>query len=117
LKITQYSHCTSTIATMASGTSEPIAIAARKGHVHLLEILEPVYERHVPLDVLVRIEWHFHEVICSRADRLVLDEALRLPELEPLLELKEPTIYFPVPGMYGGFSYTLEADGGRKRAP
>jgi hypothetical protein len=69
----------------------------------------------VSLDELGLIEWHFHEVICGRADQLVLDEQLRLPELEPLLELEMPTVYFPVPGMYGGFLYTLEAEGANPR--
>jgi hypothetical protein len=41
-----------------------------------------------------------------RAAQLVFEEALRLPELEPLLELETPSVYFAVPGMYGGFSYT-----------
>lgn len=33
------------------------------------------------------------------------EHALRLPELEPLLELASPHTRFPVSGMYGGFSY------------
>lgn len=37
--------------------------------------------------------------------RITVD--LRLPELEPLQELERPTMWFPVPGMYGGFSYEL----------
>jgi hypothetical protein len=37
---------------------------------------------------------------------------LRLPELEPLLELDRPAMWFPVPGMYGGFSYELSAISG-----
>jgi len=36
---------------------------------------------------------------------------LRLPELEVLLELDRPQMWFPVPGMYGGFSYWLESTG------
>ena len=89
----------------------PVDIAQRRGHVHLLEALEPVYRHHVPLDVLARIERHLNEVIRGRAAQMVAEEALRLPELEPLLELELPTIYLLVPGMYGGFHYTLEADG------
>ncbi|GDX83357.1 hypothetical protein LBMAG42_51680 [Deltaproteobacteria bacterium] len=33
---------------------------------------------------------------------------LRLPDLEPLLEMDEPRMWFPVPGMYGGFSFRLD---------
>ena len=42
---------------------------------------------------------------------LVQEHALRLPELEPLLELSRPQMWFEVPGMYGGFSYHLESAG------
>jgi len=31
-----------------------------------------------------------------------------LPELEPLLELDEPRTWFAIPGMYGGFAFSLE---------
>ena len=44
----------------------------------------------------------------KRADRLVREHALRLPELEPLLEMPELRLWFPVPGMYGGFHYRLD---------
>jgi hypothetical protein len=61
--------------------------------------------------VLLKIQAHFHAVIRDRIDRQLPDHGLRLPELEPLLELDRPHMWFPVPGMYGGFSYWLEADG------
>ena len=44
-------------------------------------------------------------------ERLIEEHGLRLPELEPLLELARPKMWFAVPGMYGGFSYRLEVDG------
>ena len=34
-----------------------------------------------------------------------------MPELEPLLEFDDIRVWFAVPGMYGGFSYRLEAAG------
>ncbi len=92
-------------------------VAVRKGHSHLFEILTPVLQRQVPAGVLLKIQHHFHEVICGRADELVREHALRLPELEPLLELPAPpepetlTMWFPVPGMYGGFAFDLVAEG------
>jgi hypothetical protein len=89
----------------------PVDIAARKGRTHLLEVLEPVYRRRVPAGTLAKLQAHLHEVIRGRVDDLVRAEALRLPELEPLLELANPCVYFPVPGMYGGFEYTLQAAG------
>lgn len=89
----------------------PVDVAVRMGQVHLLGDLEPVYKHKVPLGVLLKIQSHFHEVIRGRADALVKQHALRLPELEPLLELDQPEIWFSVPGMYGGFSYRLESAG------
>ena len=65
----------------------------------------------VPIDVLLKIQVLFHEVIRGRIDRELPNHGLRLPELEPLLELDRPHMWFPVPGMYGGFSYRLESSG------
>jgi hypothetical protein len=91
----------------------PVDVAKRTGHAHLSPLLEPVYRRRVPTGVLRKIQEYFHEVIHRRADELVRDHALRLPELEPLLELEEPVMWFAVPGMYGGFSYRLEGAGAK----
>ena len=89
----------------------PIDIADRRGHRHLLGALAPVYKHPVPLGVLLKTQIHFHTVIRGRAERLIEEHGLRLPELEPLLELDTPKVWFAVPGMYGGFSYRLEAGG------
>ena len=98
--------------TLQSSRGErPVDVAERKGHSQLREGLEPVLNRQVPIGVLLRIQSHFHEVIRSRAERLVVEHALRLPELEPLLELERPEMWFAVPGMYGGFRYRLESAG------
>jgi len=89
----------------------PVDVAERQGHRHLLGVLAPEYKHHVPLGVLLRVQAHFHAVIRGRAERLVQEHGLRLPELEPLLELDRPHMWFPVPGMHGGFSYRLEVAG------
>lgn len=89
----------------------PVDVARRLGRESLLPLLEPVYRREVPGGVLLQIQSHFHAVIRERAAKLVEEHALRLPELEPLLEVDEPSMWFPVPGMYGGFSYWLEETG------
>jgi hypothetical protein len=67
--------------------------------------------RQIPEETLRAIERHFHAVIRERAAELVDRHGVPLPELAPLLESGEPKAWFPVPGMYGGFSYWLEGDG------
>lgn len=89
----------------------PVDVAERSGHHNLRHTLEPVFKHRVPLGVLLKIQSHFHDVIRGRASDFVKEHALRLPELEPLLELETPKVWFAVPGMYGGFSYSLESFG------
>jgi hypothetical protein len=89
----------------------PVDVADRCGHKHLFKVLTPEHKHHVPIGVLLKIQAHFHAVIRGRIDRALPNHELRLPELEPLLELDRPEIWFPVPGMYGGFSYRLESTG------
>ena len=93
----------------------PVDVAARKGRTHLLRALEPVLLHVVPADTLARIQVNFHDVIRGRADEQVREHQLRLPELEPLLEIPQAPVWFAVPGMYGGFRYELEAAGERSR--
>jgi hypothetical protein len=87
-----------------------VDIAERQRHRHLLEVLAPSPRQRVPPGVLRKIQGHFHAVIRGRAEDLVREHALRLPDLEPLLELEPAKMWFPVPGMYGGFSYHLGSD-------
>jgi hypothetical protein len=89
----------------------PMDIAQKRGHQHLSGLLAPEYKHEVPVDVLAQVQVHFHSVILGRAERLVQKHELRLPELEPLLELEEPEMWFPVPGMCGGFGYRLDCTG------
>ena len=88
-----------------------IDVAQRRGHTHLFRLLEPVIKHRVPMGVLLKVQSNFHGVIRGRVDELVQQHQLRLPELEPLLELDAAEMWFPVPGMYGGFSYHLETFG------
>lgn len=83
----------------------------RLGHHHLEDALAPEVCREVPRRLLEELEAHFHEVIMGRVEGLIDQYRLRLPPLEPLLELKDPEMWFPVPGMYGGFHYRLEHAG------
>ncbi|MFI7677736.1 hypothetical protein [Actinophytocola sp. NPDC049390] len=86
----------------------PLDIALRGGRTHLTGPLLPVIHRPVPTDVLRALQSHLHGVIRGRAADLVDEQRLRLPELDVLTELETPEMWFPVPGMYGGFRYALE---------
>lgn len=88
-----------------------VDIAKKNGYRGLVDLLEVVYKIHIPDVVLQKIQANFHEVILGRAGDLVQKFGLRLPELEPLLELEQPQMWFPIPGMYGGFSYWLDVEG------
>ena len=90
-----------------------IDVAMRLNHERLASVLQPVRLSHVPFGVLQKIQTHFHAVILGRAADLVRDGHLRLPEIGQLLEthIDAEPIWFAIPGMYGGFSYRLAADG------
>ncbi|VWB41693.1 ankyrin repeat domain-containing protein [Burkholderia lata] len=92
--------------------ARPVDLAERRGHRPLVDLLTPQPRRFVPDETLSDIQRHFHDMIRGRIAHLRVD-ALRLPELEPLLELDAQTerVWFAVPGMYGGFGYTLRNDG------
>ena len=89
----------------------PVDVADRRDHRHLCQALTPVFLRQVPTGILLKLQAQFHSVIRGRIDEPFPEHKLRLPELEPLLELRLPKMWFPVPGMYGGFSYQLIGDG------
>lgn len=65
----------------------------------------------MPLGVLLKIQSYFHDVNRGRAEQMIAEHGLRLPELDPLLELDEPHRWFTIPDMYGGFSFWLESAG------
>ncbi len=88
-----------------------VDVAKRRGCHCLVQLLEPVYKTHISHTTLQKIQANFHEIILNRAGDLVQKSRLRLPELEPLLELEQPRMWFPIPGMYGGFSYWLDGEG------
>ena len=88
----------------------PADIARRRGHWRVIPMLMPVYRRRrLTLDVLRRMQRNLHAVI--REHRPGRAPCLRLPEVEPLLEMGHERVYFEVPGMFGGFEYWLEDDG------
>ncbi len=89
----------------------PVDVAERRGHLHLMEPLTPVLKHKVPPGVLRKIQQHFHAVIRHRMEEFRCDAQITLPVLEPLLELPNPKMWCPVPGMYGSFVYWLSTTG------
>jgi hypothetical protein len=93
----------------------PVDLARRGKHAHLVGVLEPPRRIEVPPESLRRIQVYFHAVIRARVQHLVDEHSLRLPELEVLLELDEPRMWFPVPDAHGRYEFWLEPDGSETR--
>jgi hypothetical protein len=66
----------------------PLEVAHQRGASNLARYLIPPYQREIPR--LEAIQHRFHELIREHAGNLVREHSLRLPELEPLLELTFP---------------------------
>jgi len=89
----------------------PIDIARSKGYNHLLRILQPVIlHRNISEGDLDKIQAHLYTAIREVAGDLIEKNEMDLPQLSVLLELENPHIWFPIPGMYGGFNINLEND-------
>ena len=84
-------------------------IARKSGHTHLLEVLTPTPSLSFAPDKLAKVEAGVHQVIRERQGVAPLLErtAMRLPPLELLTETPGNALWFPVPGMYGGFHLQL----------
>ncbi len=92
----------------------PVDVAVRTGHKNLEKLLEPRLVRSVLKESLMPLRAYLHGVIRARAERLVEEHALRLPEVEPLLEYRTPSMWFAVPGMHGGFRLHFEKGRGKQ---
>lgn len=93
-----------------AGGDLPAEIARRRGHAHLLALLEPRQLVDLLAEELSEIQHRFHAVIRGRAGELVDEHRLRLPDLAVLTECEPPAAWFAVPGMHGGFKFQLEPD-------
>lgn len=91
----------------------PVDVARKRNHSHLVDLLEPQYRRQVPLGMLLKMQEHLHASIRAwdNLGRKLDEFGMRLPQLEPLLEVGEETFRFPVDFWSGSFRYELAADG------
>jgi hypothetical protein len=88
-------------------------VAAKRNHGHLLGILQPEYKRHVPIGILLNMQQHFHVALADwdNLHRTFEKYALRLPQLEPMLEVDRVKFRFEIEHWSGGFTYELAEDG------
>lgn len=93
----------------AGNGRRPVDIARQHGHDHLLDVLEPAPLRKVDEDVLGRLDLHLAAVVEGRI-RPQLDAQLRHPQSEVLTEVEGHMLWYPIPGMYGGFRVELRED-------
>lgn len=89
----------------------PVDLLVPGADQELQAALEPTFRHKVPSETLERLQRQLHRLMNERADFLIQEHKLRLPQLSALLELEEPTMWCPVPGMYGGFRVRLKRDG------
>lgn len=91
----------------ASG-ERPCDIALSKGHLEIARILKPA--KHLPFSEsqILLIQENLHEVINHRAEKLLQKEPLRLPEISVIFDLPSRELWFPIYGMYGGFSLRFD---------
>lgn len=92
-----------------TGGDRAVDIARQRGHQHLLEVLQPAPLMTVSSEKLTLIEGYLHQVIRERdgVQELLEQSRMRLPPLEALTEIPGHHLWFPVPGMYGGFHIRL----------
>lgn len=81
-------------------------IARDKGHRHLVDILTPKTPPRDDLAVIDSLDLQLAELVESRI-RPQLDIELRHPACSVLTEIPSRSLWYPVPGMYGGFSIQL----------
>jgi hypothetical protein len=89
----------------------PVDLLGTAADEELEVALEPSFKHSVPAEALEQLQVQLHRLIHERADSLIEEHQLRLPQLSALLEIEEPTMWCPIPGMYGGFRVTLMRGG------
>ena len=72
----------------------------------LIEVPKEILEKDAEIK---KLESGLHKVILGRADNLVTRNGQKLPQVAFLYEFGD--VWYPVPGMYGGFNVSKHADG------
>jgi hypothetical protein len=96
-----------------SSGERPVDIARKKGFDGCADLLEP--EVRCPADPLqlASIQELFHGLVRAVSLKYRIAMLLRLPELSVLTEFDDLRLWFPIPGMYGGFNIWLEPGNGQ----
>lgn len=81
-------------------------VAERRGHDGLVPFLSPRAVTRARAETLPLLDAHLQEVVGSRL-RGRLDVRLRPVVTSVLTEWADEPLWFPIPGMYGGFSVRL----------
>ncbi len=89
----------------------PLETARRATSRHLLEVLQPAPVHQVSEVQIAKLEAQLRNVVLGRTDDLVEQNQIEFPPLCLLLERESPMIWFPIPGMYGGFRIELRRAG------
>lgn len=97
-----------------AGHPKDVAAQQRKSLVLRTRYLKPPPSPLAPRDVRA-LNWHLADVIDSRIRGVLYDgrdpqRVLRYPPVEILHELPDQHLWFPVPGMNGGFDVRLVED-------
>jgi hypothetical protein len=89
----------------------PVDLVPGSASPELIAMLEPAPRRWVSAEVLDGIQTRLRRLIRGRADHFVDEHELRFPQVAVLLEMQQPRMWCPIPGMYGGFLLELEQRG------
>lgn len=79
-------------------------------HEGMYEMLRPIPIKEEDEIALNKIQYHLHSLIMEIAGELVRNHELRLPQIRVLIEHSDCNMWFPIPGMYGGFNIILNRD-------
>merc|ERR1719239_1178038 len=91
----------------------PHDIAKEKGMgkemLKLLEVPKSVTDN---LETIDTIEKALHKVIMGRAETLITENGVELPQVAPMFEKPDElsSFHYSIPGFYGGFNFHLDID-------